>query len=1231
MKRWTLLARLVFAGVCAVLAVGITAAQSTPDETRDVERPSLERRLGEEEQILKRNEWFFSSRTAGTSNADDRARLRREAVAQAKAALQQQSALRTEGMAETLNPWAPKGPTPSNFGGWAFGTVSGRATALAADWAGGILYFGSAAGGLWRSDNDGLTWTQLFEDVGTMAVAAIELDPADPNVIWVGTGDNVVSCESYFGLGLYRSTDGGVTWEERNGSGSNTLENLASFANVIVDPRNSDHLVVGGRIRQCNDGSGFHGGIYKSTDAGLNWTVQLASKQVYEIQQDPIVLDTFWAATDDGIYKSTDNAVSWTQQTANGIPGNNSGRCELAIAPSASATVYALFASVPNGQPSLWRTTDGGNTWEERTSGGAACDGQCWYNMVLRVKIDDPDTLYRGTIRSFKSTNGGQTFIDLTGGWGSQQKVHQDTHVFLMHPTEPDTYYTGTDGGLWKSINGGGSFTNKNGNMNTFLFYAVGVDAQNPERICGGAQDNSSVARTNNNLWSLQAVTGDGFTCHINPQDANYSYITSYPSGGYPNVWRSTTGLFGSYFDISDGDNGIIANDRSNWVTPYLLDPLNPNILYLGTHRIYRSDDHGSNWTQMGPDLTGNSGSLKNIGINRNFPDHVLTGSASGKVWRSTDGASTWTDITAGLPGRSINDVASDPLNPTRAFAVVGGFNTGHVWEWNEGAGWTDRSAGLPNVPHNTVLMISDAEIIIGNDIGVYRSSDGGLSWVPWMDGLPLGAVVTDLKYNISQAIVTAGTYGNGAWQASLGAVSPILLFDSASAPMEVNGNGDAHIDPGETWGVNVTLRNGGGATAVNPQGRLTTATPGVTLVDNGAVDFDDIFPGETGISPLMTEFIVEPDATCGDPLTFDFVEMNAANAPGPFQDISDAVSATIGTYTAPIPTTQVDDDFDPSPGLEWSHEDIKPDLSGCNGNPRFTDDWKVYLYDPSHENTYHAGRGVGSYYSQKNHAWLYYAGKDSAGGTGITIPADAISATLTFEHLYDTTLGEDGGLVAIDFMQDGVDNYTVIEPVGGYPGGLLASGNCNGLEGMPAYHGTSGWTTATFDLLPYKGNTVYLAFVFGSDLNTGAGTEDGWFIDDVLFVTEEAGPLVCSPTEWPGSVPQDVVFELTAPGMIEATWGDACNAGLLPGQQYAIHAGDLDLLASSGTYSHSPVDGLCIRSSPTTFAHGSGSEYYLVTPNDGSREGGAGTDSQGNPRPTTTDACGVQRIGTCN
>ena len=250
--------------------------------------------------------------------------------------------------------------------------------------------------------------------------------------------------------------------------------------------------------------------------------------------------DTWWVATNEGIFRSLDNAVTFTKMTASGLPSSGTGRTELAVAPS-DGTVYALFSS----PTSLWRTTDGGATWSQRTSGSSACDGQCFYNMVLRVDPNDRDTVYRGTIRIFKSTDGGSSWDALTSGWGSAQAVHQDTHVLALHPTVSGTFWVGSDGGAWKSTDAGATFDDKNGNMNTTQFYDIGVRANDPNVICGGAQDNSSLVRVNDNTWSLQQVTGDGFVCGFDPLDDNIAYITSYPSGGYPNLWRSTNGLFG--------------------------------------------------------------------------------------------------------------------------------------------------------------------------------------------------------------------------------------------------------------------------------------------------------------------------------------------------------------------------------------------------------------------------------------------------------------------------------------------------------------------------------------------------------------------------------------------------------------------------------------------------------------------------------------------------------------
>ena len=1214
--------------LAVLLAAGPVAAQqgagggTAPQGSRIVDRT-----LGEEEQIRMREEWFLSSRSDGTTTSAERAALRLEAVRQTRVAIERQQRLRADGAERLQNFWIPKGPSPSTFGGWTFGNVAGRISSIAADWTGGVLYLGTASGGVWKSVNDGLSWTQLFDSAGTMTIGTVAVDPNDPNVIWVGTGENGRSCESYFGIGLLRSADGGLTWETRNGSGGNTLDELASFANVIVDPRDSDHIVTGGRLRQCTDGSGFSGGLYSTSNGGLTWNNRLSGTRVYEIAQDPSVLDVFWAATDTGIYKSTDNGVSWNLQTAGGLPSGSVGRAELAVAPSASNTVYALFS---NG-PSLWRTVDGGANWNLVASGGSACDGQCSYNMVLRVHRTNPETVYRGTVHVFKSTNGGSNWSDLSNNWGSSQKVHQDTHHLLMHPTQTDTFYVGSDGGIWKSTNGGSSFSNLNGNLNITQFYAVGVAADDPDLICGGAQDNSSLVRTTSDQWDLQAVTGDGFVCHFNPQNSDYAYITSYPSGGYPNVWRSTSGPFGGFVDITGAGRGIVNGDRTNWVTPYILDPVTPNILYLGTQRVYRSDDFGDSWSQVGPnDMTGGSGSLVALDVNRNFPDNVLASSTSGRVWRTADGGGNWTNITSGLPSRSVNDVAADPTDPDRAFAVVGGFNTDHVWEWTSAGGWTPRSTGLPNVPTNTVLMLTDTDLLVGTDTGIFRSFDGGQTFQPFMNGLPEGLVVTDLRYNSQQNLVTAGTYGRGAWQISIDPVNPILLFDSVELPLvNIDSDGDGNVEPGETWAARAVLRNGGGAEALGVQARLSTSTPGVTLPDGGWLTFGDIIPGAAVPALDTADFILDPTITCGATVVFDLVDITSTNDPIDHDDQTAAFSVSVGeNFDPPIVTTQLDENFEDDPSAAWSHEAVVAGLPPCGASPNF-DEWKLASKDAAHGTSYHCGNGPGSTYNKRDFSWLYHGGKDSEGGAGIQVPADAIAATLTVEHWYSTLAGVDGGQVVIDASDDGLDIYSPLVPENGYPGSPLATGGCNGLEGMNAFNGSSGgWTTSTFDMLAYKGQTVYLAFVFGSSVQSTGG--EGWYIDDIKVESLLQGDVTCTVLEWPGSVPASSRFELNGLGTIDASWSETCNAAVLPGQGYSIQVGDLDLLRSSGTYSHAPLDGRCDQVSPVAFAPGAGNEYYVVVPNDAVHDGGAGTDSSGVSRAAASSVCGERREAIC-
>ena len=220
--------------VLALLVVGGLAvpAAVAADPERVVES-RIDRKDGEADAVEARREWFLSSRRAGAESDAERARLRAEAVDATRIELQRQAARRRAGSEDPDNLWTSMGPAPSGFGGWAFGTVTGRVSAITPDWDGGIVYVGTASGGLWRSDNDGVSWTQLMDEAGTMTVGAVAIDPNDSSVLWVGTGENVVSCESYFGIGLLRSADGGPDLGGcATAAATATLQDLATFADV---------------------------------------------------------------------------------------------------------------------------------------------------------------------------------------------------------------------------------------------------------------------------------------------------------------------------------------------------------------------------------------------------------------------------------------------------------------------------------------------------------------------------------------------------------------------------------------------------------------------------------------------------------------------------------------------------------------------------------------------------------------------------------------------------------------------------------------------------------------------------------------------------------------------------------------------------------------------------------------------------------------------------------------
>ncbi len=1068
------------------------------------------RESDESEQIRSREQWFAANRAQGLEANTSARALRRAAAIETLQAAARQRSNAPQGVASTTNRWWPMGPAGARFDQFRFGDVSGRVSALARD-AQGILYVGGASGGLWKSIDDGASWISLLDNAETPSVGAIAVDPNDSNVLWIGTGDYNVSCEAYFGVGILQSVDGGLSWRSRNGSSGSGLESVSSFAAMVVDPRDSNHVLAGAVARGCVGGTASPGGVFVTRDAGLTWNERLSGAAVYSLVQDRQDRRILWAGTGQGIFKSIDNGESWIKQTASRLPNNSTGRTELAVAPSDGRIVYALFSGGPTGIE-FWGTIDGGVTWTKRSTGVAACDGQCNYNMALTVDPLDPQVIYRGTVWLFKSVDGGETWAPLIAPLGPDQEVHQDIQELLIDPAQPRTLYIGSDGGVWRSDDAGATFTNINANLSLTQFYGIDVHPFDSGQICGGTQDNSSLVRADaSNRWQLQEFTGDGLLCQVDPVDPAYVYIGAFAFNG-PAVLRSTTGLLGPFnVNISTISNGIDPFERWPFIPQFIVDPGAPNTLYLASQRIYRTLDRGDHWEKLGPaDLTSTGrGSVTALDVHRNFSNVVLAGTEDGRVWRSDNRGLKWSDVSSGLPSRRINDLAGDPTNASRAFAVVGGFNTAHLWAWDDVDGCFARGDGLPNVPANSVIAVSRDQLFAATDVGVFRSVDAGHSFEPFIEGLPHGVVVVDLKYSSRLNTLTAGTYGRGVWQVSLEPVAPKLILETVDRPLtEVAGDGDGFVDPGETFEVTARLRNVGGETARGIRASLSTATAGVTIVPPAERSFGNADAGEVVPPDSPMRFTVSPNTPCGSDIHFDLTDVTSVEPSLRYDELLDVLTLTVADrFGPPVIARPLDEDFDPPPAIGWSHSALPSPTSACPSPTK--DEWKMRRKDGARRNSFHYGKGPGSSYGRLAHGWLYYGGRDSTQGAGVVIPADVDTVVLRIEHWYNTQRGADGGQVLIDAIDDGRDDYTLLVPEGGYTG-TLRSGTCNPLQGKPAFNGKSGgWITSRFDLTRYRGRRVRFAFVFGSD--TSPSRNEGWYIDRVVIETQRPGDPICT------------------------------------------------------------------------------------------------------------------------
>ncbi|CAM2064374.1 PKD domain-containing protein [Sulfidibacter corallicola] len=765
---------------------------------------------GEEEAINRRVQWFAERR--GLDSTPNPNEYWRKAITDTQS-LAAETGSRSPGAI-----WVPRGPASMTMLSWDMGRVAGRVSAFAHDLDDDqLLYLGTASGGLWRSTDGGNNWTSIFDQVGTQTIGAIWIQPGSPKTIWVGTGEQGSSCTGYMGMGLYKSTDGGNTWQASNGAGAGRLA-ATSVVAITGHPTDSQVLLVSGE-RDCVDQWDAPGGIFRSADGGGSWT-KVLSGYVNDVLADPENPGTFYASigrwsslAGNGIYKSTDGGLNW-DRLENGIPFENDvSRSRIAMAPSDSSILYMLSYGSAGG---LFRTEDGGQSWTRQNAN--ACEGQCSYNLCLDVHPDDPDTVLVGSIRFALSTNAGVNLNYLTSGWGGGQKVHQDTHVVSFHrgttgsPANGNRFWVGSDGGLWRTDDGGTNFVNLNANLNITQFYDIAVHPDNPEIVLGGAQDNSSSRTTGTPLWNVTIVTGDGFMNLFDPNNPDIAFQTSYPSwngSGYvPSLVRSYNGGEPGTFNWLSMD-GIPTGEPWGWVTPLAnaaIGGTTDTAIFVGSNRVYRSVNEGDNWTPISTALSSDQISVVHA-QSTGSDVAVLVGYSDGKVgitYNGTAASPDWQDVTGTLPSSWVADLAMDPDDTNRIYMVRSAFGGAKLFRSdNSGGTWLELGAGLPDVPANAVAVdpLQTSRIFVGNDVGVFVSEDFGANFVPFMDGLPLGTVVTDLEIDDDPYWLTLGSYGRGVWQIAL-----------TPSDLGVEGGPNAETCSGRGVLVSVTATGGSGS-----------------------------------------------------------------------------------------------------------------------------------------------------------------------------------------------------------------------------------------------------------------------------------------------------------------------------------------------------------------------------------------------------------------------------------
>ena len=675
------------------------------------------------------------------------------------------------------------------------------------------VWIATGSGGVWHSDNAGTTWNPIFDDYETASIGDIAVDQKNPKHIWVGTGEANNRNSVSWGNGVYKSTDGGESFQNMG------LEETHQISRVKIHPEDPNTVYVAALGHLW----GYKGtrGLFKTTDGGQNWAKLTnglpddGKTGAIDLLMDPKNPKILYVAMyhrlrqpwrfhsggeQGGIYKSTDSGKSWTKLT-NGLPGGDTGRIGLAIYKKNPKIVMALVEAEQTNDLSkpgsgVYRSENGGKSWTYVNT----YNNRPFYYSQIRINPHDDQLVYLLTTSFRVSEDGGKTLRN-----GSEdEEVHGDFHAMWLDPTYKDRYYLGADKGFSLTHDHGKAFTLKD-NLPIAQFYRIGLDMQEPYYVYGGLQDNgmygvASFSRDARGIlsdhnWKLH--WGDGMYVAIDP--GNWRNVFTQSENGSTNAYDPLTHrikrITPNFSNINNPMDGAVF--RFNWSAPMHMSPHNPKTLYLAGNHVFKSTNSGQSWSIISPDLSTNSPEKTRIGVSGGVtpdntgaerhcsatsmalstinPQVIWVGTDDGNVQITRDDGKTWTNVRKNVPqvpeGIWVSRIEASHFEAGRAYLSFDGHRSDQNQPWifvteDYGQSWKPLSAGLPANEVIRVVREDDRNpslLFIGTETGVFYSIDRGAQWQRFMPGLPTVSVY-DLKIHPRDHDLVAGTHGRSIW-----------------------------------------------------------------------------------------------------------------------------------------------------------------------------------------------------------------------------------------------------------------------------------------------------------------------------------------------------------------------------------------------------------------------------------------------------------------------------------